>query len=262
MQKLFIKSKSGAKIYVEYNVNSNDKGLVFLVHGLGGFRDTPEFKQIAHAFYDSGLSIVTFDCRDSIGKSEGNYENATVSSYYSDLEDVINWASKHIFYSEPFFLCGLSLGGLVVLHYAQNYPQKVKALAPFATLISGKISLEVAEKYRPTELKEWNETGWKVKKSGSKPGVVLKLNWKKYSEDRMKYDALKRVNLLIRPVLLIVGENDIVTPLETQKLLYGELPAEKELHVIKGMGHVFKGEENLKQITTIIKKWTLKVLIE
>jgi hypothetical protein len=35
---------------------------------------------------------VLFDTTHSFGESGGNYEDATTTQYYQDLEDVISWA--------------------------------------------------------------------------------------------------------------------------------------------------------------------------
>ena len=40
-------------------------------------------------------------------------------------------------YGEPFVLVGHSLGGISTALFAENYPDKVKALAPISTVVSG-----------------------------------------------------------------------------------------------------------------------------
>ena len=51
-------------------------------------------------------------------------------------------------------------------------------------------------------------------------------------EDRLKYDVLPDIDKIKIPVLLIVGEQDIPTPVKHQKIIYDKLQTEKELHKI------------------------------
>lgn len=61
------------------------------------------------------------------------------------------------------------------------------------------------------------------------------------------------------PVLLVVGENDIRTPLDHQKILYNVLPGPKELHIIKGSPHTFRDPEHLNELKNIFNQWIKKI---
>ncbi len=238
MKKEFIKNRKNQNMVVLIEEIANPKGLVFIMHGLGGFKEQPHLQTIAEAFKENNYNIIRFDTTNTFGESDGNYEDATATNYYQDLEDVIKWAGKQSWYQEPFVLVGHSLGGGCVAYYAQNFPKKVKALAPISTVVSGELSFEADDK---KELEEWKKTGWQIRESNSKLGVIKKLKWS-HMEDRLKYDLLKKVDKLIMPVLLIVGEDDEPTPVKHQEILYQKLPREKELHIIKGAEHTFRAE--------------------
>jgi alpha/beta superfamily hydrolase len=92
MPKEIIKNRKGQKLAVSIEEASNQKGLVFIMHGLGGFKEQPHIETFARVFRDNDYTVVRFDTTNTFGESEGNYENATVTNYYEDLEDVINWA--------------------------------------------------------------------------------------------------------------------------------------------------------------------------
>ena len=250
--KEFIKNRKDQKIAILLNLNPENKGLVFVMHGLGGFKEQPQMEAIAITFSEENYSVVQFDTTNTLGESDGDYADATATNYYEDLEDVIAWASAQSWYTEPFILIGHSIGGLSVGLYAEKYPQKIKALAPLSTVVSGPLSLEA--KKTSGELEEWQRTGWRISKSESKPGAIKRLKWS-HMEDRKQYDLLPKAEALTMPVLLIVGEEDNTTPLEHQKILFAKLPGLKELHVIKGAPHTFMDPTHLVEIKLILQDW-------
>jgi hypothetical protein len=254
MERETIKNRKGQKIVVIVERTEPQKGLAFVMHGLGGFKEQPHIQTIADAFKENGYTVVRFDTTNTLGESDGNYEDATATNYYEDLEDIIKWASAQEWYQEPFVLAGHSLGGISVALFAENYPEKVKAVALISTVVSGKLSIEAHKHYKPKEFREWEKTGWLEEESHSRPGVIKRLKWS-HVADRLKYDLLSRVDRLTMPVLLIVGENDTSTPFEHQKVLYDALPGEKEIHVIKGAGHTFRGKEHLDELKKNINAW-------
>ncbi|MGV8086742.1 MAG: alpha/beta hydrolase [Candidatus Woesearchaeota archaeon] len=253
--KIFIKNRHNKKLCVLVEDCKNNKGLVFLLHGLGGYKEQKHIRTFAKIFKKNKFVVVTFDARNTIGESEGKYENANLTNQYADLVDVINWSEKQKWYSAPFYIAGHSLGSMCTLLYAEKYPKKVKAIAPVSAVLSGKLLINNLSKER---IREYTKTGYWVRISNSKPGNILKLDWKQFYKDLLKYDLLKNVNKITMPVLLIVGENDTNTPLADQKLLYDKLKSNKELHVIKGAKHTFKEEKHLNEITKIMDCWIKK----
>ncbi|MFA4833461.1 MAG: alpha/beta fold hydrolase [Patescibacteria group bacterium] len=251
MEKLFIENRKGQRIAVIVEENKNAKELAFVMHGLGGFKEQPHVETFAKSFLEKGFTVVRFDTTNSIGGSDGKYEDATATNYYEDLEDVTFWAGGQEWYKEPFWLAGHSLGGICVALYAQNYSGKVRAIAPISTVVSGQLSWEAHTK---EELANWEKTGWQIVESVSRPGLIKKLKWS-HMEDRLKYDLLPGVDKLTMPVLLIVGEEDDTTPLAHQKILFKALPGKKELHIIKGASHTFREAKHLKEIEEIFYKW-------
>jgi pimeloyl-ACP methyl ester carboxylesterase len=252
MEKIFIRNRKDQKIAVLIEKNESQKGLAFIMHGLGGFKESGQIAAIAETFKKNGYIAVRFDTANTYGESEGDPEDATVTNYYEDLEDVIRWASSQDWYIEPFVLAGHSLGGICTSFFAENYPPKIKALAPISTVVSGKLS--VATKHHKEIDEEWKRKGFREWESSTRPGVTKRLKWL-HIEDRLKYDLLEKVNNLIMPTLLIVGEFDATTPLEHQQILFKALPGPKELHIIKGAKHTFMDQEHLEELKRIFEEW-------
>ena len=259
MEKLFIQNRKGQKMSVIVEESDGHKGLAFVMHGLGGFKEQPHIETFARAFFEKGFTVVRFDTTNTFGESDGKYEDATTTNYYDDLEDVITWAKVQSWYQEPFALSGHSLGGICIALYAEKYPGRVAALALISSVVSGPLMLKAYEIYTPDILSEWKKTGWRISKSESKPGVVKKLKWS-FMEDAAKYDLLPDAGKLTMPVLFIVGEKDDGTPLEHIRILHDAVAGPKELHVIKGAPHTFRDPAHLAEIKQIFSDWLDKIL--
>lgn len=256
--KLFIQNRKNQKVCVSVEKADTQKGLAFVMHGLSGNKDQPHIETFARAFKDNDFTVIRFDTTNTFGESDGTFEDATTTNYYEDLEDVIAWAETQDFYEEPFFLAGHSLGGISTIMYAERYPEKVEALAPISSVISGNLSIQT-KMYSKEVLEEWKRTGWLIKPSGARSGIVKKIKWAEM-EDRLTHDVIPQASKLTMPVLLIVGSEDENTPLEHQEIFYNALPGHnKELHVIEGAAHTFRDEAHLSETYKLFDVWIKKV---
>ena len=250
MKKLFIKNRKNQKICVVVETPKSAKGLAFVMHGLGGFKDQPFLIKVAEAFLENNFTTVKFDTTNTFGESDGKYEDATLTNYYEDLEDVIKWAEEESWYKEPFILAGHSLGGISCALFAEKYPEKIRALIPISPVVSGGLTLET--EYGKSIKDEWQRTGWREEKSVSIPGVIKRLPWS-HMVDRIKYDLRPDAHKLTMPFLLIVGSKDETAPLEHQKLLFDAVPeGNKELLVIKGVHHMFRKDSDIAELKKVI----------
>lgn len=254
MEKVFIKNRKGQDIAVIIEQSDDQNGLAFVMHGLGGFKEQDHIATFANAFKKQGFTVVRFDTTNTFGESDGSYENATITNYYDDLEDVIGWAKSQKWYREPFALSGHSLGGICTALFAEKYPEKILALAPIAPVVSGQLSIEAHRHFKPDQFAKWERVGWIEEQSASKPGVIKRLPWS-HITDRLRYDLLPEASKLVMPVLLIVGENDTATPPDQVELLFRVLPGEKEFHIIKNAPHTFREKGHLEEIEKLLLNW-------
>lgn len=254
MEKFFIKNRKKQKLVISLERRNQQKGLAFIMHGLGGFKEQDHVQTFGAAFKEKGFTVVYFDTTNTLGESDGKYEDATVTNYYEDLEDVINWAKGQEWYQEPFALAGHSLGAMCIALYAEKYPSQILAIAPISAVVSGKLSVDAHRLFEPEDFKKWKETGWQERKSTSRPGVTKRLPWS-HVVDRLKYDLLPEANKLTMPVLLIVGEYDTSTPPNHVHRFYDSLPGPKEFHIIKGAPHTFRDKKHLDEITRLFTAW-------
>lgn len=179
----------------------------------------------------------------------------TTTQYFEDLEDVVKWSKKQSWYQEPFYLAGHSLGGLVLMEYALKYREKVKAIAPISTVVSG---TRTFQNKSHDIVNRWKKFGWLVEESASRTGLVKRLKWT-FMEDLLRYDMLQYSDQLTIPVLLIVGEHDGMIPVESQQLLFDQMKGKKELHIIKGAPHTFEKPEHLREVKSIVNQWIARI---
>lgn len=249
--KEFILNRKNQKISVELTLVDNPTGLVFIMHGLSGNKEQAHIQAIKNAFTENYYSTVLFDTTNTFGESDGTYEDATVTNYYEDLEDLISWSKSQKWYVEPFALAGHSLGGYSVTLYAEKNPEEVSSLIPVSPLVSGRLSAEAHMEYEPVKFNLWKESGWREDVSSTRPDRVKKLPWS-HMEDRLKHDLLPKVKNLTMPTLIIVGENDTSTPVKHVKILYDQVPQPKQFHLIKEAPHTFRSQPDLQELTITI----------
>lgn len=253
--KTFIDNRHGLKVAVAVEGNKNSDNLVFVLHGLSGSMEQPHIQITRKAFINAGFTVVALDATHSFGDSGGDSIHATATTFIEDLEDVIKWAGEQAWYQEPFVIAGHSLGGLAQLVYCSNHPNKIKALAPLGTVVSGKLMHEAYDK----EFKnEWRQRGYYFKESKSLPGKKGKIGWT-LMEDVLRYDVLPVASDIHCPVILIVGAEDTSARPEHQKLLAEQLGGEKELHIIEGMEHTPATKEQLNELQALLSAWINRI---
>lgn len=248
--KTFIPNRDDKKLSVLVDINSNAKSLVFVMHGLSGYKEQPHIQTIAQSFFEMGLTVVRFDTANTFGESEGLYEDATVSHYLHDLEDVIAWAKQQNWFVSPFVLSGHSVGGFCTMLYAEEHPQEICVLFPFSPVISGKLWMESIDE---KALTHWKLSGWQIKESPLRPGLQKKLRFI-FVEDILQYSLFPKIHTLTMPLFLAVGEKDTVTPPKYQQMFFDQVPSlKKKLLIIPQATHTFNGENELQFIRNYIQ---------
>jgi pimeloyl-ACP methyl ester carboxylesterase len=260
MEEFEIVNRYGLKIIGEVTRPENPIGCAFIMHGLGGRKEEKHMLLFAKILISHNYTTVNFDATNATGESEGKYEDATMQRHYEDLVDVITWAKTQPWFREPFLLAGHSMGGFAVTKYAEEFSEEVKALFPFAAVYSGEDSFEASRKFRPEELKDWEETGWVDRTSTTKPDLELRLPWS-HMEERLKHDLKDRVDKLTMPVLFVVGEEDIRCPPYQQENFFNLLikNTNKEFHIIPRAPHTFREQEHLDELEKIFSNWLTKI---
>ncbi|HYV33804.1 MAG TPA: alpha/beta hydrolase [Candidatus Limnocylindria bacterium] len=255
---LFIKNKQGQKIAVKVEGENNTKGPVFILHGMWTNMDRPTGNNIAEACVKSGYTAVRFDARNHRGKSDGRPEDATITEFYQDLKEVINWGSQQTWYKEPFILAGSSLGGITAGLYAEDYPKRVKALFLLSPVVSGELNLSAKAATDPESIKIWKTQGVQEREFNHETGEKKFLPWS-HMEDKLKYNLLPKAHDLTMPVLIVVGDKDTTCPLEHQKMLFEKLGGKKQLEIMVGAEHGSKDPQHQKFMKDALITWMKEI---
>ena len=246
--KQFIKNRKNQDIAVLVEKVNNPLGLVFITHGMGDSKDSDHVKTFSKCFLDNNYNVIRFDATNTFGESDGKFEDANISTYFEDLEDVLSWAKSQNFYQEPFVLCGHSLGAMASVFYAEHNPNLVKAIVSVSAVVNADLS---KKNYSLEELNNWEKTGEIVE---DWDGFEAKFKWL-YMQAKEKFDLLKMADKLVMPTLLMVGELDDDTRPEYQQVLFEKIPGKKELYIIKKAPHTFREKEHLDEVYDIMNKW-------
>ena len=154
------------------------------LHGLG--QTAESWNKVTRATEMADNSV----CLDLAEMIKG--KAATYSNLYSTLSEMCN-AEK-----EDIFLCGLSLGGVLALNYAIDYPQKVKALVLIAAqykMPTRLLKLQNALfRFMPQSM--FQQTGF------GKPDFISLCN------TMVELDFSDSINQVSCPVLIVCGEKD------------------------------------------------------
>lgn len=255
-----IKNRYGLPVVIDYQPHDTSSGLVFIQHGLSGFKEQPHISTLANTFSENGYSVVIFDSTNSFGESGGNIELASLTKHSQDLDDVIDWASNQKWFQSPFVLVGHSLGAASCMLHTLRNPNSVRALAPLSCVLSGEEWVKTYKTHRAEILSEWQKTGFLQRQSQKSPLQSGKLPWS-FIEDLHSYDILAEASRIHCPVFLAVGDKDITTTPESQQRLYEALQCPKELHVIPSE-HTFETPVALEQLSLAMSKWVKRTLKE
>ncbi len=257
-----ISNRQKLDLVIEVDEPAQPKGLVFIAHGLKGTRNQPHIQAFKRAFLANDFRVVRFDATHSVGESDGSLEDVTFDSYVHDLEDVIDWARQQKWFTQPFALCGHSMGAQSTGWYGAAHPEEISMLLPMAPVINFEL---YSQTHSSTELAEWQQSGTKQLTSSMYPNKIL---YVKYA----LIDSLKRYNLLdvadklTMPLLNIVGSEDQpCRPAHQQLFMEAVKSHQKELKIIDGLEHSYRNaktdkvDTGLSEVETIVRDWIKQV---
>lgn len=164
------------------------------VHGLG---QTPASWDKTIENLEMNLNCNCPNLFEMLQNKEANYKNLYIAfSEYCDG------------FSEPLAICGLSLGGVLALHYGIEHPQKVKSLVLIAT------------QYKmPKKLLAFQNVVFKfIPNSMFKQVRLGKAQFIQLSKSMIELDYSGYLNRISCPVCVICGEKDSVNKKAAKKL--------------------------------------------
>lgn len=240
--------QTGGPVAIAYDIEGNGPLVVFL-HGIGGNRNNWEGQVV---YFGARFCAVAWDAR-GYGASDDPPYTLKFRDYADDLARLLDHLD-----AERAHLVGLSMGGMILQDFYGQYPNRVATLALVDTSAGfGSASEDVRRDFLARRL-EPLERG--LTPADIAPGVVEVLVAKSASpaarqQMRASMQALRvesyrqALHAIMTtdfrailphikvPTLVIVGEEDVVTPPSDAEFLARNIPA-AALVTILGAGHL------------------------
>lgn len=239
---------NGIEVFYEDSGNSSALPIV-LVHA---FPLSHEMWQPQIASLASKYRVITYDIRGH-GKSgigDGQY---MLEFFVDDLIGLLDFLQLN-----KAVLCGLSMGGYIVLRVAERNPERIYAMILADT--QSKSDSNEAKIKRSAAIKMLKTKGVQAYADSFAKGALAPEN---YSG---KIDVVKKIKQIIEsntplgiggallalagrtdttsflsnvkiPTLIIVGESDALTPVALSEAMRNQIPG-SELHIIRHAGHI------------------------
>lgn len=214
------------------------KAIIFL-HGFGGRVDRAFFKRasrIFSRFSEGGFAVLMFLFR-SYGRSEGRFEDLTITSQIADTKSAIDFMQRQGY--EKIGVVGLSLGGSIGILTAVE-DKRINVLVSLAS------PARFSELWTGQQIKEMEEKGFvyignrKIKKT--------------FLDDMKKYLPARAVEKISAPFLIIHSDSDEILPVSHAKDLYKFAKEPKRLEIIKGADHSFS-KSGEKEVISLTLEW-------
>ncbi|MBS3129007.1 alpha/beta fold hydrolase [Candidatus Woesearchaeota archaeon] len=208
------------------------RAAVLLCHGFRADKENAFLPFLAKELSEHGFTVLRFDFSGS-GKSQGKFEELTVTQEIKDLTAAKNFLEKKVG-TQDIILIGHSLGGMVALLYTHKHPE-IKAVVGIAP----PYDYRRKRKSLP-DLEKWKKDGHAmlITRFSKK---LMKLNYHFY-EDAIQHNTWEALQIDV-PFLLIQGTEDNAVPLEESKELFSHAKKPKKMVTLEGANHHFDGHE-------------------
>lgn len=241
MEKITITNRSGLRLVIQIDSPVTPKRLVFLAHGMKGFKEQPHIEAFKNVFLKNDYVVVRFDATHALGESDGSVEDVTYDSYVHDLEDVIAWAKKQDWFVSPYALCGHSMGAQSTVWHAEHNPREVSLIAAMAPVVNYDMYIATMD---PVIRHNWKTKGYSESESKSRPGVSARVRWAAV-ESLKGFDLLPLAHTIRMPFIDIVGSDDKPCPPNNQKVLFENITSDnKQLIVVDGLEHSYRSSSD------------------
>ena len=235
----FYKNKQNHKIAYK-SLRGRGPGIIF-IHGLNSDMNGAKALTVERYARKNKLNFIRFDCRGH-GRSEGKFEEFTISDWKKDLLDIIDNIAKG-----PQILIGSSMGGWLMMLAAKARPQRIK----------GMIGLAAAPDFGKDL---YNNLNKKNKREITSKGITKYTSYgfsyyltKKFFIEAEKNRILKKSLYFTKPLVLIHGLKDNVVKEDVPRKILKKITG-KNVNIIylKESDHRLSSDTDLKVIINSI----------
>jgi len=238
-------------VHVDIAGNAADRTIIF-IHGAGG--STATWTMQLRGLSDS-FKVVTIDLNGH-GKTPDRNVNDPVASYLKDIDEIVQQYSRPI-------LAGHSMGGMLTQLYALQHPTILKGIILIGTGAKLRVMPAIFKLLKndfdgyvsaasnfmfdtetSSELIEASQA--EIRKC--RPEIIIR-----DFQACDVFNIMDRVSDIKIPTLIIVGRNDVMTPIKYSQYLHDNIP-NSELRIIDGAGHAVMLEKS-RLMNKAIENW-------
>jgi dipeptidyl aminopeptidase/acylaminoacyl peptidase len=235
----------GHKIFGNLHLPSENVPCIICLHGLESDKDGNKWLTFASKFFDENYSCLRFSfrgCGEGFTKSEGNFEDVSLTSRIKDLQSALDFLkeTKRIDMNR-IGLVGSSLGGMVALAV---HDIRIKAIVTLGS---------------PYQIPRSNELFIPEENGDYYTLPSGRIFRKSFYEDLKKYDLLEAVKIS-PPIMIVHGDSDEIVPLGHAQKLYEAASEPKKIKIIKSADHAFSRSDFVEQIYSLAVNWFKKYL--
>ena len=231
----FYKNKQNHKIAYK-SLKGRGPGIIF-IHGLNSDMNGTKALTVERYARKNKLNFIRFDCRGH-GKSEGKFEEFTMSDWRKDLLDIIDHVARG-----PQILIGSSMGGWLMMLATKARPQRIKGMIGLAAAPDfGKDLYNALNKQNKKEITTKGITKY------TSYGFSYYLT-KKFFIEAEKNRVLKKLFRFAKPLVLIHGLKDNVVKEDVPgKILKKVTGKNVNIIYLKESDHRLSSDTDLKMI--------------
>ena len=223
------------------SIEGKEPGIIF-IHGLNSDMSGQKALSLERFAKKNKIRFIRFECRGH-GKSDGNFEDFTISDWKKDLIDIIDNIAKG-----PQILVGSSIGGWLMFLAAKARSSRIVGLVGLAAAPD-----YIDDFYKKLPLKK--------KKEINKRGVIKYFSYgfsylikKKYIIDGKKNKILNKEFKWNKPLILIQGLKDnVVNPDVPEKIVKKVKGNKIQIKLLKNSDHRLSDPSDLKIINESIQ---------
>lgn len=267
-------SADNIRLHVNHWATDAPKAVVVIAHGLA--EHSGRYAYVAEKLNAAGYAVIAPDHRTH-GKSGGEPRTfvTTMQPFVDDLNHVWEQTIARQYPDAPVFLVGHSMGGLIAVLFALQYPAKLRGLVtsgtamlpgesiPGAVVALGKLMGKIAPKLPLAALDSADIS--------RDPDIVAR-----YDSDPLNYRgkvragiagamftsgawALRHAGELQLPLLVMHGESDKLIPNAASRQLYDAAgSADKTLVIYPELYHEIFNEPEKDQVLADLIQWLNK----
>ena len=241
MEQSVVIYNQGRKIFGNFYLPYEEAPCIVMSHGFESTKDGPKWRALSARFYDARFASLRFSysgCGEGAEKSEGEFEDATLTGRVSDYKAALDFLHQTGIEATRLGVIGSSFGGMVALAARDD---RIKAMVTLATPFSFPWPGQ-------EELRSIREKGYAELESGRRLRVD-------FHDDVCQYNILGEVEKIRCPLLIIHGGLDEVVSVEHAYKLYSHASEPKRLEIIEGGNHTLDKPGNLEKVISLGIEW-------